>query len=582
MNNEDKNKFHFFVPADIEKAEDSSSEDRGKMKIKGVASTPDRDSDDEVLDPEGFVLDFFLKSGFLNWHHRAKEDPAAIVGEPTMAEVRDNGLYIEGELYKDSELAKSIYDLAKTLKDRDSSRRLGFSIEGKVLERDLVDDRKIKKALITGCAITPTPKNPHTIMDVMKGKDTSEPMEYEHLEGNDPNGGATRELIVDVTRPDGTRITVDKDLKINVEKTLTTQSGAALIPEDVEGKTKKQEDFSVTKENSKLVTKSKAFTKILDHVDDVEKAEQVYNHLKENSTDMNGTKEEVKDPTSDDIYKALETLGIDPAPAEDVTEEIEKGEGSDEELEKSEGSDEELEKGSDDDELEKAKKSDDDDDEEDDDDDDMSKADYKKLKDDVEKAKKEYEMKKAKLESSSHHANGGEKKKISKGEDDDLSKTDEPVELSGDRKEALETISKALAGFNDLKKDVDELKKAIDENGGVSSEKLDNIEKSLENIEEIDQRLEEVEKRSQGRKSISTKNYIEKSFPQGEPDGSNKLSISKDRSEILGILKSKAGIEKGEINERYADALMAYESSGSISKAIAQDLRQEENVVLTQ
>lgn len=577
----DKNKFHFFVPADIEKAEDSDSGERGKMKIKGVASTPDRDSDDEVLDPNGFVLDFFLKSGFLNWHHRAKEDPSAIVGEPTMAEVRDNGLYIEGELYEDSELAKSIYDLAKTLKKRDSSRRLGFSIEGKVLERDLVDDRKIKKALITGCAITPTPKNPHTIMDVMKGKDTSEPMEYEMLEGADANGGATRELIVDVTRPDGTRITVDKDLKINVEKTLTTQSGAPLIPEDVEGKTKKQEDFSVTKENSKLVTKSKAFTKILDHVDDVEKAEQVYNHLKENSTDMNGTKEEVKDPTSDDIYKALETLGIDPAPAEDVTEDIEKGE--EEEIEKSEGSEEELEKAETDDELEKAKKGEgSDDDDEDEDDDDMSKADYDKLKNDVEKAKKEYEMKKAKLESSSHHANGGEKKQISKGEDDDLGKGDEPTELSGDRKEAMETISKAIAGVTDLKKEVDELKKSIEENGGIGSEKLEKIEKSLETIDKLDKRLENVEKRSQGRKSISTKNYIEKSFPGGEPDGSKKLSITKDRGEILGILKSKAGIEKGEINDRYADALMAYESSGSINKGIAQDLRQEDNIVLTQ
>ena len=159
-------RFKFFVPLNLSKGED----DKGNavMKIGGIASTPEEDADGEFLDPEGFDLDYFLKYGFLNWHHQSKTSPSAIVGEPTSAYVKDRKLYVEGDLYNDSTLAKDIYALAKALESNKSNRRLGFSIEGSVTERDPMNAKYVKKAKITGCAITPTPKNSSTLAQIIK------------------------------------------------------------------------------------------------------------------------------------------------------------------------------------------------------------------------------------------------------------------------------------------------------------------------------------------------------------------------------------------------------------------------------
>ena len=44
-----------------------------------------------------------------------------------------------------------------------------MSIEGKALERDPMNPKRITKALITGLAITPTPVNANTSLDLVKG-----------------------------------------------------------------------------------------------------------------------------------------------------------------------------------------------------------------------------------------------------------------------------------------------------------------------------------------------------------------------------------------------------------------------------
>ena len=91
-------KFNFFVPLEFEK----SGEDEGeRVKIKGICSTDAEDSDGEVLIPSGFDFKPLLETGFLNWNHQAKNTSSAICGEPTKAEVVDDGksLYIEGFLY---------------------------------------------------------------------------------------------------------------------------------------------------------------------------------------------------------------------------------------------------------------------------------------------------------------------------------------------------------------------------------------------------------------------------------------------------------------------------------------------------
>ena len=114
--------FNFWVPAEIVKAKDKTG--KQVMRIRGIASTIDEDSEGEVLEPTGFILDRFLTTGHINWNHQAKNDPGKVIGEPDVAKVIDNGkkLYVEGVLYDGHPLAMSTYQLANTLVKNGSNR----------------------------------------------------------------------------------------------------------------------------------------------------------------------------------------------------------------------------------------------------------------------------------------------------------------------------------------------------------------------------------------------------------------------------------------------------------------------------
>lgn len=173
--------FNFWVPATIEKAKDENGVE--VMRVKGIASTADRDSEDEVLDPIGFDLNRFLKHGQINWNHQGKNDPSKIIGEPDVARITPKGeLYIEGYLYNESDLAKSVWKYGETLEKNSKTRKLGWSIEGRALERSISNPKHITKALITGVAITPTPVNVNTYVDLCKGEQKDDFIEYEFEE----------------------------------------------------------------------------------------------------------------------------------------------------------------------------------------------------------------------------------------------------------------------------------------------------------------------------------------------------------------------------------------------------------------
>lgn len=187
------NKFKFWCPAEIKKAKDKDGVE--VFRIGGIASTADEDSDGEFLDPAGFDIEEFKKSGLVNWHHQAKNAPASIIGEPSLAELRKDGFYVETDLYP-NDMGKQVADLAETLNKYSKTRKLGYSIEGTVVERGSDDKthpdyKKIKKAVITGLAITHMPKNSKTFADIIKG----------HVdEDNDLNGLDSPEIISKVTK----------------------------------------------------------------------------------------------------------------------------------------------------------------------------------------------------------------------------------------------------------------------------------------------------------------------------------------------------------------------------------------------
>lgn len=201
-----QHKFSIFIPLEIEKSSKTGEERYDNMKFKGIASNPNLgdDKQGQWLDPSGFDLNDFIKSGTFNWHHRWKDKPTAIVGEPTKAHVtRKNELYVEGTLYKSSQVARDIYDLAEVLQADSPNRRIGMSIEGIPTMVDPKNKNRILKARLTNIALTPAPICPGTSMELMKGG--IDELQFETKE----------DLLIDVTDEHGVRWTVDSNLTLH-------------------------------------------------------------------------------------------------------------------------------------------------------------------------------------------------------------------------------------------------------------------------------------------------------------------------------------------------------------------------------
>lgn len=276
--------FSFWCPLEITKATDANGGEI--MRLGGIASTIDEDSDGEYLDPKGFDIKPLLEKGLVNWHHQAKSNPGTIVGEPTKAEIRKEGLYIETDLYPSSPIARDIYELAQTLEKDSKTRRLGYSIEGKVVKRksndkNSPDYKHIEKAIITGVAITHMPKNPKTFANIIKGDIDDDPIEEEEtkeIEKEEP------EAVSDTNE--------EKDDK----EGLDTKKGRALIKEDVDDKLKNL-TFGKAAVMERLFKDIPGIT--------IEKASKISELINNIAIMAKRTK-----VTEDDIQKAYDALGL--------------------------------------------------------------------------------------------------------------------------------------------------------------------------------------------------------------------------------------------------------------------------------
>jgi len=171
--------FLTFVEADFfEKGGESSTE--SKMWVEGIASTGSEDTDKHMLLADGFDLSYLKERGFFNWHHKASQTSSMVVGEPTEAYVSNGQLLVKGFLYNGQPEAKNVYNLAKTLQRESKNRRLGFSIEGKITERDKNNPNLITKAQITNIAITFMPKNWDTSLGLIAKADDYSDFQFEY------------------------------------------------------------------------------------------------------------------------------------------------------------------------------------------------------------------------------------------------------------------------------------------------------------------------------------------------------------------------------------------------------------------
>jgi len=167
--------FQFGLPLFTKGVDDVS----GRRFVQGVASTPDKDLQDEYVIQKGLDLRYFLKHGYYNDDHKPGFENK--VGQPTEAlikKVKDRagksllGLWTRGYLWVKGTHsgADHIWDLAQALEASGSDRQLGFSIQGKVLTRE---GSRILKAWVQDIAITPSPVNTETWMELVRDIDKS-------------------------------------------------------------------------------------------------------------------------------------------------------------------------------------------------------------------------------------------------------------------------------------------------------------------------------------------------------------------------------------------------------------------------
>lgn len=155
----DTDNFGFTIPLDIVKSSPKSNE----MRIAGFASTSHKDREDDEVMQKGLDISDFVNYGYLNLDH----DNSYILGYPDKekTKVTAKGFWVEGILLKGVPQAERLYQTAVALRKSNAPRKLGFSVEGKTLERDALG--RIVKAKIYNVAVTANPVNPEATWDVL-------------------------------------------------------------------------------------------------------------------------------------------------------------------------------------------------------------------------------------------------------------------------------------------------------------------------------------------------------------------------------------------------------------------------------
>ena len=153
----------------IEKSEDEYN----SRQICGIMTTDRIDRQGESVVAKGLEFKDFLSNGHFNDNH--SQETSAIIGYPEAVNYHEDmgefskslegtsGWSCTGYVLKGTKRSDGIWELAKSLMSV-PSRKLGFSIEGKVERRK---DKTIVKANIRNVAITNCPVNTDAQWDVL-------------------------------------------------------------------------------------------------------------------------------------------------------------------------------------------------------------------------------------------------------------------------------------------------------------------------------------------------------------------------------------------------------------------------------
>ena len=151
-----------FAKSELAQEEDSDNPVTNGYRLAGYCSTGNRDRQEEIVVQKGLDFSEFVAHGWFNDNH--KQGTTDAIGYPINAELHeDRGWHTNGFLLKGYPPAEKIVMLAKALAD--TPRRLGFSIEGKVMERG--HDNRIVRAKVRNVAVTNCPVNTDCTWDLV-------------------------------------------------------------------------------------------------------------------------------------------------------------------------------------------------------------------------------------------------------------------------------------------------------------------------------------------------------------------------------------------------------------------------------
>jgi uncharacterized protein YunC (DUF1805 family) len=507
-----ENEFNFYAPVTIQKG---VGENADKMVIGGIASTASKDFDGEFMNPKGFDLSYFTQFGFINWAHQSNKDPLSIVGRPTKATIDHdrNQLYVEATLFKSNEKARQVYALGQILEAE--GHHLAFSIEGKVTERDSNDPRKVLGAKITGCAITPTPKNNDSVANIIKGLD-------------DNDFGLVKGML-SAFDDEGN----EEDEFEKKEKSMGSESVAPLTPESVDGKVKNLTNNKL----DKYLTKG-----------------QVLTILRE---DLPNTSEEMLEKTLDLIVTIEKSIIMNKPEIslESLNEAYEKlgiSKGVESSEDNSSASTEELSKGAD--------ESDENEDEDEDDNEDDSEEKVEKSTDVYTPSEEAIEASKEILKSVGFTFN------------ESVVEIEEEEEISKGIENKPETDYSELMDL--VKGQMSDLNNSFGEKFGAVATIFKGLESKIEASNarnaELEEKINKLGNMSQGKRSITT-SYVEKGMsnaPSNDvPD--NAMSISRQKQEILAKGDEMCGLSKGNVTDlKLAEAVSQFESSSMVNDTL--------------
>ena len=162
--------FQLYTPISFfEKADAPEGERR---RFAGLITTETVDQEDEVVVQKGLDFTGFMKNGWFNDNHSKKQ--VDVLGFPLdvkyvkKGEVLPDGRispadghWAEGALVEGYGPAEQVWNLGQALQ-KTERRKLGFSIEGKILRRSGPAGKHIARANVSNVAITHCPVNTDT------------------------------------------------------------------------------------------------------------------------------------------------------------------------------------------------------------------------------------------------------------------------------------------------------------------------------------------------------------------------------------------------------------------------------------